>query len=345
MTEPMMSKIPVKLFLFIISLVCAAPVYADEEPWYEPFFVEASVQQYAVPGLFTDFLKPHTGFRAALGYEYRHFRLALESGYTHIEGTNPLVLDLRFVPLVLKFGYALPIRWGLGVQADITYGFMFSHVTHYKNAIGLLMNKQEESDGRSPFPGARLYATYTIPQEFLKIYVGGGVDMITELEGPIPIPLFEAGVSFKPLMLIRPARQKRPARKSEAIVFAHTPENIVIEETERGKTVRLLNAVYFEADSANMIERYRPILDEAGRRLRSDPALRITLRGYTAPFGTPEGRTALSEARARYCMDYLRRSFGISGERIKIEYYGAERTPEFANADWESYRCVELIIE
>ena len=105
-----------------------------------------------------------------------------------------------------------------------------------------------------------------------------------------------------------------------------------------------MNAVYFEADSVTMIERYRPVLDEAGRRLQANRALHITLRGYTAPFGTAEGRATLSAARARYCMEYLKRSFGIADARITIEYYGAERAPELTDATWESYRCVELII-
>ena len=271
---------------------------------------------------------------------------------------NPLVLDLRFSPLVLKFGYALPIRWGLGLQADLSYGFMFSRITHYKNAINLLMDKQEESSASSPFAGARLYLTYTIPQDFLKIYAGGGVDMITELEGLIPIPLFEVGISFKPLALIRPKAatpQKGQAEETpegegepvapEDLVFAHTPENIVIEENERGRTVRLLNAVYFEANSVNMIERYQPILDEAGRRLEANPALRITLRAYAAPFGTADGQVAVSAARAWFCVEYYMKTYGIAEARMKIEYYGAERSPEFANANWESYRCVELIIE
>ena len=132
---------------------------------------------------------------------------------------------------------------------------------------------------------------------------------------------------------------------SDDIVFSSVPENIVVEETGGVKTVRLLNAVYFQADTSVLIEEYRPILDRAGERLLANPEESITLRGYTAPFGTPEGRAEISAARARFCADYLAEKYGIPESRMEVEYYGAERSPEFVNAGWESYRCVELIIQ
>ena len=139
--------------------------------------------------------------------------------------------------------------------------------------------------------------------------------------------------------------RKEPKTKEDTIVFSSVPENIVIEETKEGKTVRLLNAVYFEADKSVLIEKYRHVLDWAGERLRDNPTQNIILRGYTAPFGTPEGRAEISAARARICADYLAKNYGIAASRMKIESYGAEKSPEFKDASWESYRCVELIIE
>jgi len=338
--------------LTAVFLLLLLPVaHAEESPWYGGFFVEAAIQRYFEPELLADYISPEIGFRGALGYELKRFRFAVESGYSTIIGTNPLVLDVSLAPLVFKFGYALPIRWGLGLQADLDVGFMFSRTSHYDSAIDVILDNKIESQTRSLLAGARLYATYTFPRSFLKIYAGGGIDALFETDGPIPLPLIEAGISFKPLMLIprrAAAAQATPPDAliaPEDLVFSHTPENIVIEEGEHGRTVRLLNAVYFLADSATMIERYRPILDEAGRRLRSDPALRITLRAYAAPFGTAEGQVAVSAARAWFCVEHFMKQHGIAEERMKIEYYGAERSPEFADATWESYRCVELILE
>jgi hypothetical protein len=199
------------IFNFFISLLVPAFSYAQEFRWYDGFFIEGSVHNYFAPELLQEYIHPEPGFRGALGYEYNRFRFAVESGYTTITGINPLahiieseplVTDVSLVPLVFKFGYALPIRWGLGLQADLDLGFIFSRTTHYETVIDLLMNNKTESQTRSPLAGARLYATYTLPRGFLKIYAGGGIDVLFETEGPIPMPLIEAGISFKPLMLI-----------------------------------------------------------------------------------------------------------------------------------------------
>jgi hypothetical protein len=200
-------------FLKILTILCclvhALPVHAQEAEWYEPFFIETSVQYYFTPGFFSGLIEPDAGFRGALGYEFRRFRFALESGYTHITGTNPLVLDFRFVPLTLKAGYALPLGKGWGVQADLGLGWIFSETVHYETAIDMLMGNKKESSARSSSVGARVYGTYSFARRpestpFLKLYAGGGIDAIFETDGTIPLPMIEAGVSFKPLTLIKP---------------------------------------------------------------------------------------------------------------------------------------------
>jgi hypothetical protein len=197
----MLKKLYASTLLFAC---CAFAVSAQENRWYDSFFVESSGQYYFTPGFFSELVKPDVGFRGALGYEYRRFRFGLESGYTHISGTNPLVLDLRFVPLALKTGYALPLAKGWGLQADLGLGFIFSKTVHYKNAIEMLMDDRRVSTARSFMAGARVFGTYTFAHGALKLFAGGGIDAIFETEGTIPLPIFEAGVSFKPLALVRP---------------------------------------------------------------------------------------------------------------------------------------------
>jgi outer membrane protein OmpA-like peptidoglycan-associated protein len=339
------------LFSLLFSLLFVAGVtssaFAQEAEWYEQFFLEAAGQYYFTPGFFSELVKPDMGFRGALGYEYRRFRLAVESGYTHITGTNPLALDFRFVPLTIKAGYALPLSKGFGVQADMGFGWIFSQTVHYETAIDMLQDNIKESSATSTSLGARLYGTYSFLHrkggiDSLKLYAGGGIDMIFEDDGTIPLPMFEAGVSFKPLALFRPKGKEVPAAVIETPA-EEVPE-VAAEETEI-RAERVLTMVYFEADTAVMIERYRNVLDEAGERLRADPNLKITLRGYTAPFGWLEGRKIISADRVRFCAEYLKTHYGIDEGRMKIEYFGSERAPESANADWQSYRCVELIIE
>jgi len=341
----------IRMALFLPFLVISVPCFSQENRWYDGFFIEGSAVHYYLPELFSGIMKPQPGFRGALGYEYRRFRFAVESGYTRIEGTNPLVLDVTLIPLTAKFGYSLPLFRGIGLQADISFGWFFSRTTYYPSAIDMLIDNKQDERVKSPLAGARLYLTYSFLRDFIKIYAGGGADIVFENDGPIPPPVIEAGISIKPLAFPRPkarrqepvppaepASSSEPASPSEPVETAETeipqaPQRIVLSRT----------AVYFIADSTALIEDYRIVLDEAGRRLRANPALRITMRGYTAPVGTEDGKTSLSAARAWYCAEYLMRCYGIAENRMNIEFYGAEETsgPEA----WEYRRRVDLIIE
>jgi flagellar motor protein MotB len=339
-----------KAAFFTIFLVFAVPCFPGEFRWYDNFFIEGSFHQYFSPEILSEHVNPNPGFRGAFGYEYSHFRLAVESGYSTFEGTNPLVIDISIIPLALKFGYEYPIYYGFGVQGDLLAGYIFSHTNRYKNIMNMLQEQLQEDNKSSLFTGARVYGTWTVPKNLLpgncvKVYAGGGIDIINETDGPIPITLLEFGLSFKPFALAKSLiLPKTP--KEEKMLSTDTSKNYVIEKTKEGKVVRLLNAVYFEADSDVMIEKYRPIIDAAGERLKADPSLRINLRAYAAPLGTVEGQTKVSAARANFCSDYLNKKYGIAKSRMHVEYYGAEKTPElFKDSSWESYRCVELIIE
>jgi outer membrane protein OmpA-like peptidoglycan-associated protein len=160
------------------------------------------------------------------------------------------------------------------------------------------------------------------------VYAGGGVDLVFENDGIIPLPTLEAGISIKPFTLIR--------RKEEA----------------EAQIIRLKDAVYFEANSVTMLEEYLPLLDRVGQQLMEDPRRRLILRAYSAPERTAEWQIhrtgkipALSAARAEYCADYLAEHYGISADRIEIEYYRAEKAQKLKGAPAESFRCVELIVK
>jgi len=331
------------LVLFLAFALATALVFAEagagavppeeaqnttpKEPWYEPFFVEGSLHYYIAPDAIADLIKPMLGFRAALGYEFRRFRFAVESGYTHITGTNPLVLDLTFIPLVFKFGYALPIRWGLGLQADLDFGFLFSRTDHYDTAIDMFLNKLLDDSERSLFGGARAYVTYTVPGNFVKLYAGGGADIILEPQTPLPLPLLEAGVSFKPLALVGLFSERAARTKAQTQVPSGT--------------------VYFEPDSAVPTEDSLSALDKAGHFLASQPDTIIVLRSVA--FGTKPTLLDLSPARAEYCRNYLIEHYKIPEHRIQIEPWGAQlpvaSEGEYTEVFWDTYRRVDLDIE
>ena len=143
----------------------------------------------------------------------------------------------------------------------------------------------------------------------------------------------------------KPVAEKAPVVAREPLInFAHVPANIVVEETSLGRTIKLLNAVYFQPDSTIMMENFRPVIEEAGEQLKADSALHITLRGYAPPFGAPEGHRIISEARANTCKNFLMQNYGIAASRIHIEFVEAGRAPEFfKDASWESFRGIELL--
>ena len=305
---------PISRRIILIALFSLFPLATAGAQWYKGIFIEGSAQYYYTPGFFSELVKPEIGGRGALGCELQRFRLAVESGFTSIEGTNPLVLNIDLVPLVFKFGYALPVIWGFGVQADVDIGCVFSTVTRYATAMDVALENLRKENERHPLAGARLYLTWTTPGKFFKIYAGGGGDIIFETEGPLPLPLIEAGVSIKPAALVKKKEIEAPS-------------------------------VHFQPNSVSVSEESLFALDEAGERLRDNPKLRVTLTAYAAPSGVEmqvrrkSGVPALSAARAAWCAEYLQENYEIDASRIKTEYKQAK------SAEPEKFRSVELIVK
>jgi len=280
--------------------------------------MEGSALHYAAPDLLSDFIRPEIGFRGALGYEYNNFRFAVESGFSRIQGTNPLVLEISFIPLVFKFGYHWQFFSIFGLQADLNIGAAFSDIIRYETVFDIVFDNLSEDRETSLLSGARLYLTVS-PLKFLKIYAGVGIDVLFENEGVIPLPLWEIGISVKPFML----------------------GGSIARQIERSSPLQ--NPVYFESNSAAINEQYISVLDETGQRLSENPSLRITLRAYHAPDGIERqvrrsnGDPMLSQARASFCAEYLAQNYGIDSSRISIVYREAGNRNEL-------YRCVDFIV-
>jgi outer membrane protein OmpA-like peptidoglycan-associated protein len=309
-----------KLVFFIVIFCLSFPSFSDEPRWFEGFFIEGSLHQYSAPDILSELVNINPGFRAAFGYDFRHFRFAVESGFTDIQGDNPLVLDITIIPLALKFGYELPVYFGFGIQADLHGGYFFSRTNHYVTALDMIAENLQEDNERNLFAGGRLYLTWTTKRNFLKVYAGGGTDVVFETDGPIHMPLAEAGISIKPFTLIQSSK------------------------------IKIFNPVYFEVNSAVMLEEYKKILDEAGRHLQEKSSLRLTMRTYTPPSGNIEwqvrrkdGTPALSAARAAFCTEYLQKNYGVSPSRIKIEYKDIRKINDETQS--RAFRCVDLVIK
>jgi hypothetical protein len=78
--------------------------------------------------------------------------------------------------------------------------------------------------------------------------------------------------------------------------------------------------------------------------LAADPSLKLLIRAYAADFGTADGRYIVSVSRARFSRDFFTVQYGISASRFNIEAFGSDRSPLSATNNWETHRCVELIL-
>ena len=300
---------------------------AQEFRWYEGFIFSAASSLFFTPQLFSEYIEPQPGFRGALGYRYKRFALSAESGYTQVIGTNPLVLDISLIPLVFRLSYQQDFFKRFGFRADIGTGVMYSTVIHYVDAIAYLTEDLSTSNRQTPMMEGRLYLTFSLPAN-IQLYAGGGIDILSEVDGIIRLPLVQAGVSFAPFTWKR--------KKAPPVQTLPLPQPVF---------QRQIMLAHFPANIAEMFEDSYARVDEAGRVLQETDEATVTLRGYAAHFGTAGARSNISQARALHIKEYLVQQYGISEGRIRIEFYGADREPETSDGSWESYRVVELIID
>jgi outer membrane protein OmpA-like peptidoglycan-associated protein len=145
-----------------------------------------------------------------------------------------------------------------------------------------------------------------------------------------------------PSPVVMPPSTPTPATAAPIITGTGQGQNrsITLEDGRQG----ILNSIYFEPDTAVLIESYRPILESVGKQLAADPGLKLLIRAYAADFGTADGRYIVSVSRARFSRDYFTTQYGVSLNRFNIEAFGADRSPIYATSDWQSHRCVELIL-
>ncbi|MCL2608829.1 MAG: OmpA family protein, partial [Treponema sp.] len=298
---------------------------------------------FQVPELFSDYIDPKPGWRAALGYEFRNLFLGAEIGRTHVLGTNPLVLDIGLTHLTFRAAYNLPLFAGIGIRGDLGAGLTFSKVEHYENAIAVIAETPTYSDERTPLAEARLYLTYSLPASLrlpvgLRLYAGGGLDVLFEDGGPIPLPLIQAGISVL-VPVGRKPKNPEPLRPEPllAVLRAAAPPEPEPPEIPPG-TVRFL------PDLAEPTGDFQSGLAETARLLNENPTLKVTLRGYTADFGTPAGRSSLSLARAASVARHLTELYGIEPERIALQNLGSQAVPELADGSPESCRAVEMFV-
>jgi outer membrane protein OmpA-like peptidoglycan-associated protein len=308
-------------------------------------YLEGGFHQYQVPGMFEEYLEADPGFRAGLGFQWRHIRLAAVSGYSRLRGNNPLVSDIQIIPLFGKAGYRFGLPAGFYILPEAGAGNIYTTVGHYWTALDYLTENFTVSRERSFTVSASVRLGWDVPGNFLSLYAGGGADMVIETDSPILMPYIEAGISVKPLMVTRLFPKKKvpppPLPPPEA---PPVPEIAAPVERQWGG-----GRLWFEPDTDVPLEDWLAVLEAAAGELRRDEKARLTIRGHSAPVGDVASQLEVSRLRSEFCAKYLREA-GIGGDRLTVEWFGGERPVAWWDENkyprpLKSFRCAEIIVD
>ncbi len=98
--------------------------------------------------------------------------------------------------------------------------------------------------------------------------------------------------------------------------------------------------VYFELNSAEVSATDRARIEQIANLVKQYPSVQILLRGFTDKTGNAQYNLKLSQQRAKAVRDRLTGK-GVTADRIRVEYYGADLTPDM---DSSYGRRVEIVL-
>ncbi len=101
--------------------------------------------------------------------------------------------------------------------------------------------------------------------------------------------------------------------------------------------------IYFDLDSTEIKEEYRPLLAALADYLSAHPEVKVRLEGHADERGSREYNLALGERRAMAVRDFLV-LLGVSPDQIQVVSYGEERpaVPGHDEEAWSKNRRVEI---
>lgn len=113
--------------------------------------------------------------------------------------------------------------------------------------------------------------------------------------------------------------------------------------TDKGRIS--LYGIHFDFDKDSIQPESKPTLDEIGRLLKSDPALRLTVTGHTDAHGKSEYNLDLSRRRASSVVSALINDYNIDKSRLEPRGAGASEpiAPNDTDANRTLNRRVELV--
>ena len=203
---------------------------------------------------------------------------------------------------------------------------VFAAYTYISHSLQSLTYDMSESVNKTMFNGRLMNASvgvsYTLkstkPRAVLAVTP---VDTISKLVVVEPTP--EPVVEPTPEPVVEPTPEP---------VVEPTPEPVVVPTpvVEPSPTPELRTKVSrnpvsdYPSNSTEVPESQKQILKDLALELKNNKFLSVVVSGHTDITGSPEYNMALSRKRAANVKAYLI-SQGISGEKVKIEYYGITR--------------------
>lgn len=336
------------IFLFPLNLYGNKQKYTDFfSDWSSGIFADLGVHSYIPIGIH-EYAFPKAGFRAGLGYhffnDYNHSVLfAVNSGWTFISGTNPLVRTLDLVPLGFFAEYNFSPVHFFSINAGAGCGMFFSSVSRYKTAVDLIQNDLAYESSELFFIHANIGTSFKFLRNSFSVCLDFGVDLLPEKDGTIPLPY--ASVSTK----VYPWKIAKYPKTQNQNVF------------EYPKEIESITKVYFSANSTELWESYKPILNYLALYLKglakdnnnpenkkdAEKKFTVVLTGYSAPFGMEVEMDNIAEQRARVIMEYLRSKTKLKDDsfliRIKTADFDVDGLPQkVTNDDLQKYRVVEI---
>ncbi len=102
--------------------------------------------------------------------------------------------------------------------------------------------------------------------------------------------------------------------------------------------------IYFDFDSSQVKEEYRPVVEAHAKYLATHPSARVVLEGHADERGTREYNMALGERRAN-AVKQLMVLLGADPAQIDVVSYGEERPAVLGHDEsaWSKNRRVEIV--
>ena len=351
------------VFLFPLNSYGNNQKYSDFfSDWSSGFFADLGIHSY-IPIAIHEYAAPKVGFRAGLGYhffnDYNHSVLfAVNSGWSFISGTNPLVRTLDLVPLSFLTEYNFsPVNF-FSINIGAGCGVFLSSVSRYKAAVDLIQNNLAYENNELFFIHANLGTSFKFLKNSFAVCLDLGVDILPENDGPIPLPYVSLSTKFYPFRIAKYPKKQKVEKVVEKVI-EYSAEKII----EYPDEIDSITKIYFSENSTELWDSYKPILNYLALYLKglaeknnniknnqnAEKKFSVVLTGYSAPYGLEYDQDDIAEQRARVIMEYLADKTKLEDDsflvRIKTADFDVEGLPAtVTNAHLQKYRVVEIKI-